>query len=654
MNTRSAVAGKLAAVAALLLASVASSLAASSEIAEIQQAIHAKGGRWVAEENALSRLPLEAKVKWLGALSGGLEPAKTLPAPDAATAASTTGSFDWRNVGGRNYVTPVKSQGSCGSCWAFSTTAQLESYLLLRDPSIAVPNNAEQILLSCSGAGSCGGGWPGSASAYIVKTGLPPESYFPYTGTNNLCSNALTGWQNVAAKIGSYAGVNQEVEALKNALGTYGPLSTTFNVYNDFYSYRSGVYSYTTGGFVGRHAVLIVGYDDAQQYFIVKNSWGSGWGEQGYFRVAYSEVNSSMGFGAQTYAYMPPSTTPLVANASVTGYLVKPFSYTIYATNIPSSYGATGLPAGLTLDPATGIISGDITASTGVYIVGLSATNSFGTGSATLTLTVKVEPTDPPIINSSLFAYGQLDKAFTYKITAANNPTSFNATGLPAGLSVDTLTGVISGTPTVFGATAVPISASNAYGTSTRSLQLTLEAVPVITSPPSASATIGVPFRYQITATNSPTGFTADGLPVGLVVDQQTGVISGAPQLLKGNAQDTGLFSVSLFATNGTRGGYGNLQLNVQEGTTSCVASLKPTSQSFSPAGGSGNFVVGVGAECAWTAVSNVSWLTVTTGASGQGGGAVSYTVAANPAGGVRKGVISVGGASFTVTQKNR
>ena len=75
------------------------------------------------------------------------------------------------------------------------------------------------------------------------------------------------------------------------------------DVYEDFYSYSSGVYSYTTGAYEGGHAVLIVGYSDAGQYFIVKNSWGAGWGESGYFKIAYSEISSVVEFGYYTIRY---------------------------------------------------------------------------------------------------------------------------------------------------------------------------------------------------------------------------------------------------------------------------------------------------------------------------------------------------------------
>jgi hypothetical protein len=122
------------------------------------------------------------------------------------------------------------------------------------------------------------------------------------------------------------------VEVLKNALYTYGPLVTTMGVYSDFYYYKNGVYSYTSGTFQGGHAILIVGYDDAAQCFIVKNSWGTGWGEAGFFRIAYSELNNVVSFGHYSIAYEgsnpvdpvdPPAPAPCTYSISPSGQTFK-------------------------------------------------------------------------------------------------------------------------------------------------------------------------------------------------------------------------------------------------------------------------------------------------------------------------------------------
>ena len=195
------------------------------------------------------------------------------------TAAAYT-YFDWSDPA-KNYVTPVRNQSSCGSCWAFAAAGALESYTLIKNNLVGQDINlSEQVLVSCSGAGSCGGGSIGSASNYIRDKGLPVEGCFPYTATNNLCSSACYTYQTDSYRIQSWAYVattSVSVEAIKNALVTYGPLVTTMDVYADFFNYRTGIYSYVSGAYQGGHAILIVGYDDAAQCFKAKNSWGTGW-----------------------------------------------------------------------------------------------------------------------------------------------------------------------------------------------------------------------------------------------------------------------------------------------------------------------------------------------------------------------------------------
>ncbi len=245
---------------------------------------------------------------------------------------------------------------------------------------------------------------------------------------------------------------------------------------------------------------------------------------------------------------------PVITSAtSATGTVGTAFSYQITATNSPTSYGATGLPAGLSVNSASGLISGTPT-STGTSSVALSATNSAGTGNATLTLTVNNPP--PPVITSATSASGTVGSHFSYQITATNSPTSYGATGLPAGLSVNTANGLISGTPTATGTSMVTLSATNAGGTGNATLTLTVNnpPPPVITSATTASGTVAVAFSYQITATNSPTSYGATGLPAGLSVNSASGLISGTPTTM-------GTSTVTLSATNA--GGTGNAALTL-------------------------------------------------------------------------------------------
>ena len=295
--------------------------ASAGKLDEIRAAINTKGAKWNAGDTSVSKLSDHEKKRRLGLI----KPTRTeLAGTDVDKVVSLdaplTGlpaSLDWRANGGY-YVTPVKNQGSCGSCWAFATTAALESHNLIKDNTPGFDDNrAEEILLSCAGAGSCNGGYISTASSYIRDTGLPPESYFPYTSSSgdDSCSNALPGWETHTSRIATWEYVttfSPSIDLIRDALYAHGPLVTTMDVYNDFYSYTGGVYEYTTGSYLGGHAILIVGYTDDPSvdgggYFIVKNSWGTGWGEGGYFNIAYSQIGSPVYFGEFTIAYKQPT-----------------------------------------------------------------------------------------------------------------------------------------------------------------------------------------------------------------------------------------------------------------------------------------------------------------------------------------------------------
>ncbi len=290
---------------------------ANEELDYVKQAIAAKGHRWHAEETSMSKLSHEERRMKLGLVKAHIPDAPLLAAPAPSNVAAQPAAFDWRNYNGANFVTPVRDQKQCGSCWAFAAAATLESSTLIKNNTPGINLDlAEQILVSCSGAGSCAGGSPGSASNYIKNTGLPPESFDLYTATNGTCSSATPNWQASAYKISGWSYVTTTaptVDVIKNALNTYGPVNTTMEVYSDFFYYTTGVYHYATGTYQGGHAILIVGYNDSEQSFTAKNSWGPYWGEGGFFRIGYSELNSVTQFGDYTIAYQngtPPPPPP--------------------------------------------------------------------------------------------------------------------------------------------------------------------------------------------------------------------------------------------------------------------------------------------------------------------------------------------------------
>jgi C1A family cysteine protease len=227
-------------------------------------------------------------------------------------------SFDWRNVNGQNYASPVKNQKSCGSCWAFGTVAPLEARLLISGGGLA--DLSEQYLVSCNNSGwNCGGGWwahdyhKNQKVSGELEAGSVLESSFPYTASSSACNPPHAHYQKIESwkYVGSSYGV-PSVEAIKQAIATYGPVAAAVCVGSAFSSYHSGIFSTDeknvckTGQV--NHAVTLVGWDDGTDTWIMKNSWGTGWGESGYMRIKRNVSN--IGYAANYVVYASPPTPP--------------------------------------------------------------------------------------------------------------------------------------------------------------------------------------------------------------------------------------------------------------------------------------------------------------------------------------------------------
>jgi hypothetical protein len=218
-------------------------------------------------------------------------------------APSLPNSFDWRTYNSTNYITPIKSQRGCGSCWAFATTESVQDEANAYYNGNLGLNLSEQQLLSCSGAGSCAaGGYSDQALSYVQFIGLASEACLPYADADgvpcsNMCGNPAY-W-----KISSWSwlpGSFTEIYDLDIQIGllAYGPLADSMEVYSDFDYYTSGIYFPTPGAIdEGGHSTVIVGFgfaapppalnsgSDSVLYLSEKNSWGTSWGENGFFQI---------------------------------------------------------------------------------------------------------------------------------------------------------------------------------------------------------------------------------------------------------------------------------------------------------------------------------------------------------------------------------
>lgn len=193
-------------------------------------------------------------------------------------------------------MTDVKDQGRCGSCWSFSSTGSLEGHHFIKTGQLV--SLSEQNLIDCSGMygnRGCNGGWMDQAFTYIQNNGgIDTEDSYPYRAVQGICRY---NQRNSGATCSGYVDIPEgDEDKLREAIGTIGPVSIGIDASNEsFRHYSSGVYveencktNYTD------HGVLAVGYGtdrSGNDYYIVKNSWGTTWGEQGYIRMARNRNN---------------------------------------------------------------------------------------------------------------------------------------------------------------------------------------------------------------------------------------------------------------------------------------------------------------------------------------------------------------------------
>jgi hypothetical protein len=252
----------------------------------------------IPEQNRKTAIDLAREIKVTGALQsrapgafrsvrGGATPASTVTegpgnrwgcTPDLA-------AFDWREKGA---VSKVKDQNPCGSCWAHAAIAALEGSHFLTNGAALV--GSEQQMLDCSKAGSCQGGFYQEAWDKLQGYGTADATTYPYTKVDGQCQWAKPtpyhwaawGWVNEADP---YA--ISPISTIKAQLCRRGPLATAMVAGTDhFDGYRGGVLNEITDAALD-HAVTIVGWDDTKKAWLVKNSWGEGWGEKGYVWIAY-------------------------------------------------------------------------------------------------------------------------------------------------------------------------------------------------------------------------------------------------------------------------------------------------------------------------------------------------------------------------------
>jgi C1A family cysteine protease len=320
----------------LVLAFIFSGVATNAAIINVnnvQSEIAHKQAGWKAKDTWLNGLTKDEITRMMGLQE---IPKGHLDFISTGTHSPNPTSLDWRNQEGINWLGSVMNQGNCGSCVAFATVATLEARMSIAYGSPWLrPTLSPAQLFSCGG-GSCSQGWmPESASSFLKTRGIVDEACMPYTsgstGVDQSCQQTCANAPSRTTKITAYNRPSTwggSVDAVKAALKT-GPLETTLTVYADFIVYSGGIYKHVAGPRLGGHAVSLVGYDDAKQAWLIRNSWGPEWGENGFGWISWSDTS---GVGSNTWSFqVTPQNGVLAVGAPADRELVSGRNYQLQA-----------------------------------------------------------------------------------------------------------------------------------------------------------------------------------------------------------------------------------------------------------------------------------------------------------------------------------
>jgi PKD repeat protein/putative hemolysin len=318
-------------------------------------------------------------------------------------------SFDWRNYNGRTFIGPVRDQGNCGSCYSFGAAAAAEGTYNFATGSYDgnCINFSESFIIWCLGkltpysshfSGCDGADYEYQELQALVDIGIPLESAFPYTQTD---PGPCTHMDDPKTIFNSWGRVNcNDIAGIKAALQTYGVVDAAVLVTTDFENYTSGVFSDSNTACADcayettNHAISLVGWgNDAQKedYWILRNSWGTGWGENGYMRI---QVNSAAVACAVAYiSYSAGTPQPPTANFSLASSTCQgnPVTITDSSLNTPTSWHWSFSPSTITYVNGTTSSSQNPQVTfnePGAYQVTLLASNAQGSDSETKSISV--------------------------------------------------------------------------------------------------------------------------------------------------------------------------------------------------------------------------------------------------------------------------
>lgn len=304
----------------------------------IREKITQHGYQFTVAETWVSALPKDTReaMRARGRIPGKASALQSLAvAPDLPRRADLPAAFDWRNVDGKSYIGPVRDQGTCGSCYAFAAAATAEGAynVATRRTNAAVADFSEQYLAFCLGthgpysdsfSGCSGADYSYTELLALTVEGITTEAAMPYAGLDSQnCSQSglpmtiFSSWGRAGCL---------DIAAIKNAILAYGPVDAAVLTTAAFDRYAGGVFddgedtcSSSDGACYNTttdHAIALVGWDDGDQttpgHWILRNSWGTSWGEAGYMRIAYHAAKVSCSVAFLAYPSAPPPATPVL------------------------------------------------------------------------------------------------------------------------------------------------------------------------------------------------------------------------------------------------------------------------------------------------------------------------------------------------------
>jgi len=279
---------------------------------EIIAQIKERATTWVPmemEENPLHHKSHEAVIGMLGTI---FDTDSDFPEPTySASNLALPLNFDSRSQWG-SCIHPIRDQASCGSCWAFGSSEALsDRFCIASGGKTNVVLSAEDLVACDTSDLACDGGYLNKAWNYLATTGIVSETCFPYTSDKGAvpnCPRSCTGsgtWTKYKCDSNSVV-TARTITGIQNEIYANGPMETSFNVYSDFMNYKSGIYQHTSGYLEGGHAIKVLGWgvEGGLEYWLCANSWGTSWGEAGFFRIAYGEC----GIDSAVYGCTPSVT----------------------------------------------------------------------------------------------------------------------------------------------------------------------------------------------------------------------------------------------------------------------------------------------------------------------------------------------------------